>query len=444
MRAGTSQVDITPAPGVELSGFAARTQPSVGVLDPLFANALHLTGHDEELLWIHCDLVGIDAGLVRAFRAWAQRRYGLPAERIILSASHTHSGPATIRLHACGQYDVAYGEFLLGRLQEAAEAARGRSESCAIVNAMAPLELAVDRRRRASAHTDPRVDGIGFRRADGSFVAAIVNYAMHPVALGASNRHISGDVPGQSARALAALLPGNPTVFATCGACGNLNPPALDVSPAQVAAWGQTIARAIAAPLMGARNVADRLHVRAQRITLPLEVLDRQQIEAVTRAALQDEKKRAAWGGKLPRVIEIWSRERTEELRDRRAPTRDVEVVAIQLGDAIVVGINAEVFSRCTDALRSATGRNVLVIGCANGVLGYLPTADAYAEGGYEVDSAHLFYGSFRFRMGALELLSQQVAALVSGIAPGGAKAECRPGEAPRAGDVELERQLGG
>ena len=35
MKVGTSQTDITPEPGVELSGFAARTQPSTGVLDPL-------------------------------------------------------------------------------------------------------------------------------------------------------------------------------------------------------------------------------------------------------------------------------------------------------------------------------------------------------------------------------------------------------------------------
>lgn len=60
LKVGASQLDITPEPGVELSGFAARIQPSIGVLDPLFAKALYLGDGGERVLWIHCDLVGFD------------------------------------------------------------------------------------------------------------------------------------------------------------------------------------------------------------------------------------------------------------------------------------------------------------------------------------------------------------------------------------------------
>jgi neutral ceramidase len=52
MKVGVSQIDITPKPGVELSGFAARTQPSIGVLDPLFAKAVFLANGRERVLWI--------------------------------------------------------------------------------------------------------------------------------------------------------------------------------------------------------------------------------------------------------------------------------------------------------------------------------------------------------------------------------------------------------
>ena len=62
---GTSQIDITPKPGVELSGFAARIQPSTGVLDPLFAKALYLVCEGTKLLWIHCDLIGFERTIVQ-------------------------------------------------------------------------------------------------------------------------------------------------------------------------------------------------------------------------------------------------------------------------------------------------------------------------------------------------------------------------------------------
>ena len=120
MKVGASQVDITPHPGVELSGFAARVQPSTGVLDPLFARALYLAEGSERVLWVHCDLIGFDRAIVLEFRDWAWERFGLAAGQVMLSATHTHSGPCTINLHECGSYDPAYVKLLQGRLREAA------------------------------------------------------------------------------------------------------------------------------------------------------------------------------------------------------------------------------------------------------------------------------------------------------------------------------------
>ena len=108
MKVGTSQIDITPKPGVELSGFAARTQPSIGVLDPLFAKAVFLANVSERLLWIHCDLVGLDREIVLEFREWARQQLGLANTQVVLSATHTHSGPCTIHLQECGRYDPAF------------------------------------------------------------------------------------------------------------------------------------------------------------------------------------------------------------------------------------------------------------------------------------------------------------------------------------------------
>jgi hypothetical protein len=95
----------------------------------------------------------------------------------------------------------------------------------------------------------------------------------------------------------------------------------------------------------------------------------------------------------------------------------DIELQAARIGDVTVVAINGEVFSRFTDDVRRATGSDRLfVIGYANVGFGYIPTREAYAEGGYEVDTAHFFYNSFRPAPGGLELLAERAAKLVRSL----------------------------
>jgi len=180
---GTSQLDITPKAGVELSGFAARIQPSVGVLDPLSAKGLYLASGGARLLWLHCDLIGFDRSIVTAFRQWARETLGLQPGEVMLSATHTHAGPCTIHLREAGEYDPTYVEVLQRKLREAADIALARTEEVELVTVEGHLDLSVDRRKTTSPHTDPRVAALGFRRGDRTFAAAVVNYAMHPCLL---------------------------------------------------------------------------------------------------------------------------------------------------------------------------------------------------------------------------------------------------------------------
>jgi len=95
MIVGAAQADITPDFEVELSGFAARTQPAVGVLNPLFVKALYVEDGPERLLWAHADVIAVDAQFVSDFRAWAHEFLNLRPDQVIFSATHTHSAPAT-------------------------------------------------------------------------------------------------------------------------------------------------------------------------------------------------------------------------------------------------------------------------------------------------------------------------------------------------------------
>jgi len=421
MTLGTSQIDITPKPGAELSGFAARVQPSIGVLDPLLARTLYLVCGKSELLWIHCDLIGFDRSIVQSIRHWAKAELGLNENQILLSATHTHAGPCTIHLREAGEFDPSYVEFLLAQLREGVRRAMAQKEECELVAVEGRLDLAVDRRKMASSHTDPCVAALGFRRPDGNFAAAVVNYAIHPVALGPKNRLISADIFGQAATALASQLPGSPIVLVSNGACANLNPPAENVSFDQSRQWGHQIAAVVGRQLLAAKpQPLTKFNVIRTVVPLPLDVLDADGINRSASLALQNAGALSQWGDKYRRVVEHWRKSLLTGGHKNGNGHHEAELFGIRLNDVIFVGANAEVFSDFTDMLRRNCGRKIYVIGYANGDVGYLPPLAAYAEGGYEVEVAHIFYGSFRPQAGGLELLAAAAAEVVEALTPDG------------------------
>jgi neutral/alkaline ceramidase-like enzyme len=418
MLVGSSQVNITPELGSELSGFAARKQPSVGVLDPLFAKAIYLADGDQQVLWIHCDLVELDREIVMKFRRWAHQNLRLNENEVTISATHTHSGPCTVRLREAGTYDAAYVSVLQSNLQQVAQRAMTATEECHIVAVEGRIGLAHDRRKTLSAHTDPRVASVGFRRTDGTFVAALINYAMHPVALGATNRYISADIPGRVAQCVARQLPGKPVVLVTNGASGNLNPPAENVSYDQIARWGEEIAGQVSPLLIQATPLANaKLSVASRIIPLPLDALSPEEIKAALEKALLSPKPLAEWGETYHRAVHAWGKTMTTAVQSGDAwQHSDAELFLISLGDVLFLCLNGEIFSQFADWLRDAAGARVYVVGYANGGLGYLPTLAAYAEGGYEVEVAHLFQGRFRVKSGGLEFLAGEAIELINKI----------------------------
>ena len=385
--------------GCQLCGFAARTQPSIGLLDPLYAKCLYFEDDGERLLWLHADLIGFDAADVATFRAWAKGELELDPHQVMLSATHTHNGPPTIRLTGCGEYDAGYVQWLLEQLQQAAVEAIANIEPCRLVRAEGRIDLAVDRRGKPSAHTDARVGLLAAQRDNGSYKAALVNHVMHQVALGSQCRQISADVAGQVAAVLREQLDGSPTVLLTNGGAGNINPPQSNVPYAQVQTWGRQIAVCALDALDESVPIEPASLKSARQVAaLPLQGMSHTQMQQY-----------AAKG------FTHWYETMAERLDEDPQPLcDDVELFAVRLGDVHFVGVAAEAFSRLADDLRDATGRTLYVIGYANGDVGYIPPAAACAEGGYEVDSAFLYYNSFPFRPGGHELLCTQATTMIS------------------------------
>lgn len=93
LRIGWAAADLTPGEPVELTG-QFHLRMSEGVLDPITATVLALDSGEGHVVLVSCDLVGIPPTLARLTREASIRLAPeLAATDVILSATHTHTGP---------------------------------------------------------------------------------------------------------------------------------------------------------------------------------------------------------------------------------------------------------------------------------------------------------------------------------------------------------------
>jgi hypothetical protein len=104
-KAGVAKVKITPDKPMWMSGYASRDKPAEGTLHDLWAKALALEDDaGKRSVIITLDLVGIPRELSVEVRDAIQKKHSLNRDAIILSCSHTHTGPV-VR----GNLDTMYG-----------------------------------------------------------------------------------------------------------------------------------------------------------------------------------------------------------------------------------------------------------------------------------------------------------------------------------------------
>jgi len=439
MRLGASQEIITPFDTVELAGYVLREQPSEGVLDDLYARALFFQEGDARLLWIHADLIGFSRPWTLALRQALAEELGLGVHEILLTATHTHAGPATLPLRGCGQMDEQYMAFLEEALKGVARRAAANAEEVSLFFAEGFSPLAKDRRGdKPSAHVNHQLPVLSFRRADGSYVAVWANYGMHNVALSWENRLISGDMAGHAARMLQQRLQGEPVILWTNGACGNVNPAASSALPKLMQGYGDSLVIAAMDAIRRSQPVAETtLAVAEKAVALDLEIPTDEEIEQAYAATLQ----RAEGHPRVQRAMDEWREQALAAIAEGAPAQVEVGVHAIRLGPLRLAAIGAEVFSHMTEALRAILGFRTYVVGYANGVVGYLAPRVVYDEGGYEIEDAYKYYGLFRLAPDSYDRVYDEALALLQSLemppqAEAAMPSEAEPSE-PAAGEAE-------
>ena len=366
LRAGASKVNITPFIGGPMAGYSARDRGSESIHDELHAKALVLDDGSTGVALITTDLIGIHRELAAQVRGLVEASVGLGPDRVWMTGSHTHFGPAvspggTEDEHA-DPYDRSYADVLAAKLTTAVKLAHDRLRP-ARLGAGATRAEGISYNRRLIRHDGkvqmsltlpPPYEGLKFGpvdpevgllkiegEADGDTIATLVNFACHPVSSTDRTYEITADYPGY-AMDLIESVEGGICLFAL-GCAGNIVPiQRQGRSKRQV---GLSLGGCALNALQWIRT-SDRVHIRAARRTIDL---------------------------------------RLRNGRARGRKTRTTEIQVFWLGDIPVIGLPGEVFVELGLRIKKALDASpALVVSLSNDSAGYIPVRRAYREGGYE------------------------------------------------------------
>jgi len=410
LRAAAAAATITPRVGVDLSGYAARPGPSVGVHDELCCRALVLDDGARRVGTVALDLLGVDLELDAAIREAVAA--AVPPDHLLINCSHTHAGPSVTRLDRRVAADRGYVSSLPRRIAEVVKEAASRLAPATLSYGSAPGRIGINRRERAAdgriiigrnpeGIVDQEMRAVRVTRPGGEPVAVVFHHACHGTTMGGENLLISAEWMGAACGCLGQRI-GAPALFLQ-GCAGQTNPDARERSFEEVTRVGragcEAVLRALdaAEPMSGAPLAAHR-----ETIALPLQDPPdpdqaRRNLAAAEAAVAKAQADGAnsywvrALEGCLPLARQI------VELADKRATglTLPFVVHVMRIGELALVGLSGEVFLEFAHRIAAASPfPHTWVLGYSNGCECYVPTAEAFGEGGYEAEDSFRWYGT--------------------------------------------------
>ena len=419
LKAGFARVDVTPSFGTNLAGyFEARL--AEGILDPIQLNAIAMGNDDETVLIITSDLLGIRENFATPIRKKIAERTGLDMDHIMVTALHQHT---SICLREGNDNNVLedhdYLQMLYRKFCDVAQMAVSDMSDATMNYAeqMCETELSFVRRyflKDGTVKTNPGADKyadqiLGHTEdsdntvrlvklvREGKPTIALVNFSTHPDVIGGTK--FSADWPGFVRRFVEAEQD-NALCMLLNGCQGDTNhinfmvskeerfPMGKGYSHAEY--MGRHIANTVNAIWDKTAEMADQsvgagmTTVYNKTRTDKEEFFDECWEVYEARALNHDYTVTKSKSG-----IELAEAYRVVKIRTEAPLYQKIPVTVLRVGEIGFVGFGGEPFTHYATAVReNFPGKTVIAACCANGYQGYLPTAKAFEQGGYEAISS--------------------------------------------------------
>ena len=143
--------------------------------------------------------------------------------------------------------------------------------------------------------------------------------------------------------------------------------------------------------------------------------------------ALEDQKARVREAEQDPEATDYlicqyrgqigWAEAYLRTARNRRPRPEAFEIQAMRIGEAALVAYPGEMFVDYQLEMDQASPfRKTFTLAYSNGCIGYVPTAKAFPEGGYEVDHAFRYYGTLMITSACERMIKSATLELLDGL----------------------------
>ncbi len=403
LQAGVSRVIITPPVGIYLTGME-RPDNSHGIHDDLYATVLAVSDGRTELAFLSADILQFLPDLIAAVRQSASQQTGILGENILFCATHCHSAPPSETDKNRPALEQAYCANLPYLLIGAIRMAHDNLAPARLGFGSGKVQIGMNRRHtRQDGKTvieanpdrpvDEQVGVIRLDTRDGKPLAVLVNYATHSVVLGAGSNVISRDWPGVMYDVVEKVS-GAKCMFLQ-GASGDINPwPGVPTDSLDLMMQlGTRIGGEVVKVWSGIETKPEiELGIRNTSLKVPLEPVSKYAGKTPELAEWDNAAGQLTLEQFLGWLYSMGYRpQKTVGEGDQQAVLAEVQ--AVRLGETALVFFPGELFVKIGLSIKSHSPvKNTLVVGYANGCVGYVPLPEDYPYGGYEVSEA--FYGS--------------------------------------------------
>ena len=365
LRAGAAKVDITPTEtnGVWVTGHRREVH---GIRDPLRAGVLVLDDGETKAAIITLDTIGAWEELVKPVREQIERETGIPAAHILITASHNHSAPGFVE-------NLKWGAELVTKLTATAKKAAAALRPVSVGYGEDEISFGINRRKvidgravvslNPEGPNDPRVKVLRFD--DGlslTPVAVLMHAVCHPcfftwgdkgtVPYPTGYPKMSADFPGEAQTFVEAVYGNKTSALFMQGCAGDIRPnlpgfPYRCADEADIQWAGRDLGSAVIRSLSRSvvrEELTTRTHYYPIRVASKVVMLPGKEAETPS------------------------------------------ELMAMKIGPYLLLTMPGEPMVEYGFKIEQAIDERAIpiIVGYANGNIGYIATADSYAVGGYE------------------------------------------------------------
>jgi neutral ceramidase len=371
LRAGSAKVDITPQKVAEFPVVGHRRNVN-GVRDPLRAGVLVLDDGETRAAIVTLDTIGAWSELVTLARQRIEKQSGVPATNVLVAASHNHSGPGF-------DPESDWGQSVVAKIGDAAAQAAAQMQPVSVGYGEDQISFGINRRKVINGRAvvrlnpdgpnDPRVKVLRFDDGQSLTPVAVLMHAVcHPCFFTWGDKgsapypngypRMSADFPGEAQSFVEMCYGGKTRSLFLQGCAGDIRPnlpgyPYRCADEADIQWAGRDLGGAVVRSL--AHSVT-REELQQRASFYPIKV-------ASSVISLP---------GKTGRV--------------------EAELMAMKIGPYLLLTMPGEPMVEYGFKLEQAIADRAtpIIIGYANGNIGYIATTDAYEVGGYEPNTSKL------------------------------------------------------